>query len=93
MAGYLIQISCVSLRSDDVNDLMERSFWVFFSICSCNISKNPIIRNFCVVYLRELIDLGLPRIKLPSRKLVIESSKIRISSFLLGLLFLQVLLS
>ena len=64
MAGYLIQISCVSLRSDYVNDLMEGCFWVFFSICSCNVPKNPIIRNFGVVYLRELIDLGLPRIKL-----------------------------
>ena len=62
MAGYLIQVSGVCLRSDDINNFMERSIRVLLSISSSDVTKNTVVRNFGEIHLWEVVFSSQPRL-------------------------------
>ena len=94
MAGYLIQIGGVCLGPDDVNDFMEWSIRVLLTVGSRQVTKNAIVRNFGEAHLWEVTFLRLPRFQVNLCSLSpFKALWLHISSFLLGLLFSQILLS
>lgn len=93
MAGYLIQVSRVCLRPDNINNFMERSIRVLLSISSSDVTKNAVIRNFGKIHLWEVVLSTQPRLQVNISDLsLVKALWLHISSFLLGLLFFEILL-
>ena len=94
MAGYLIQIGGVCLGPDDVNNFMERSIRVLLTVGSRQVTKNAIVRDFGEAHLWEVTFLRLLRFLVNFCSLSpFKALWLHILSFLLGLLFSQILLS